>query len=234
MYGYKARIGLIIPSLNNVIEPEFNAMKPDGVSIHATRVLLTEGTLDGEKKMLEGTEDAAKLIASAGVDIIAYACTSGSLLKGVGWDQELIGTIERITGIPATTTTTAVMRVFKEFRVNQVAVATPYPKELNQLEKEFFEAHGIRVMKMKGLGLTNVTDVLPETVYELACEVDTPEAEAVFISCTGLKTITVIEKLEADLHKHVFSSNTATLWDVLKRLGIREQIQGCGKLLATL
>ncbi|GAI95882.1 unnamed protein product, partial [marine sediment metagenome] len=174
MYGYRAKIGLIVPSINDAIEPEFNAMKPDGVSVYATRVLLTEGTIEGEKRMLEGTEEAVSLIASAGVNIIAYACTTGSLIRGVGWDQELINTIEGIAGIPATTTSTAVMRVFKELRINKVALVLPYPEEINQLEKEFFEAQGISVVNMKELGLTDMRGVLPETVYELAHEVDTP------------------------------------------------------------
>jgi len=231
MYGNRARIGLIVPSINDVIEPEFNAMRPDGVSVHSTRVLLTEGTIEGLKKMSEGTEEAARLIAGAGVNVIAYACTTGSLLKGPGWDQELINTIERITGVPTTTTSTAVMKVFREFGISKVAVATPYPKELDKLEKEFFEAQGINVVKMKGLGHKDLRGLPLEVAYELACEVDVPEAEAVFISCTAFKTITVIEKLEEVLHKYVFSSNVATMWDVLRILGIYEPIMGYGKLL---
>ena len=237
MYGYKARIGLIVPSPNVVVEPEFNAMKPDGVSVHATRVPLAAGTIEGIKKMDEGIEETARLLVTAGVNIIVLACTTGSLVKGVGWDQKLISTIERITAIPATTTSTAVIHAFRELGISKVAVATPYSEELNQAEKEFFEAHGVTVVNMKGLGIVQaggLRDLPPETTYKLAYEVNTPEADAVFISCTGLKTITVIEKLEENLHKHVFSSNTATMWDVLKRLGIHEQINGFGKLLATI
>ena len=232
MYGYKARIGLIIPSLNSVIEPEFNTMKPDGVSVHATRVLLVDGTIHGLKKMAEGTEEAARLLATAR----AYGCTTGSLLQGVGYDQELVSRIEKITAVPATTTSTAVLRAFRELGVSKVAIATPYSDELNELEKRFFEAHGIKVVNMKGADMhgEDIKRAPPETTYKLACDVNTPEADAIFISCTGFKSITVIEKLEEDLQKYVFSSNTATMWDVLKRLGIREQIQGYGKLFATL
>lgn len=224
---------MIVPSVNNVMEPEFNAMKPEGISIYATRLLLTEGTVEGLKKMSEGVEEAARLIADAGVTVIAYGCTSGSLIKGVGWDKKLISTIERITAIPATTTSTAVMEVFKKLGVSKVAVATPYPDEVNQLERKFFEDQGINVVSMKGLGITKKEDMqntLPETAYKLACEVDTPEAEAVFISCTGFKSLTVIEELEKVLGKYVFSSNTATMWEVLNRLGISNQVRNYGKL----
>ena len=237
MYGDKARIGLIVPSTNTVAEPEFNAMKPDGVSVHATRVLLASGTMEGLRKMDEGVEEAAQLLASAGVNIIALACTTGSLIKGIGWDQEIISTIERKTSIPATTTATAVINAFRELGIGKVAVATPYNEELNQAEEEFFEAHGVKVVNMKGLGVVQaggLRDLSPETTYKLACEVNTTDADAVFISCTGFKTITVLEELEESLHKCVFSSNTATMWDILKKLGIHGQINGLGKLMMRL
>ena len=183
--------------------------------------------------MAEGTEKAAQLLATAGVNVIAYACTSGSLVGGVGWDQQLISRIEKATAIPATTTATAVIRACEELGVSKVAVATPYREEINQAEEEFLEAHGIKVVNIKGLTLhgENLRSTPTETAYNLACEVDTPEADAVFISCTGFKSITVIEQLEAKLQKYVFSSNTATMWDVVKKLGLGEPIKGYGQLL---
>ncbi len=127
MYGWKARVGLIIPSLNTTIEPEFNTMKPDGVSIHATRLLyVPASSVLGLKQMAEGVEEAARLLATAGVNIIAYGCTTGSLVKGIGGDEELVARIEKTTGIPATTTATAVIRAFRELVISRVAVASPY------------------------------------------------------------------------------------------------------------
>lgn len=231
MYGVRARIGLLVPAINGIVEPEFNAMKPEGVSVHATR-LPYEGTFEGLESMATGIEDAAKLLVTGGVSVIAYACTAGSLVKGAGWDQELIKRIEAATGLPATTTSTAVIKALKEFGVRKVAVATPYGEDFNRVEKQFFEAHGIKVLRIKGLDIHGeVLRSTPiETAYNLAREVNMPEADAVFISCTGFKSITVIEKLEKELRKPVFSSNTATMWDVLKKLGIKDPIRGYGKL----
>lgn len=132
MYGWKARIGLMIPSGNVAIEPEFNAMKPAGVSVHAARLLLrAPANVENLERMAEDTEKAAELLATAGVSIITYACTTGSLIKGVGWDEELIRRIENTSGIPASTTATAVVRASKELGVGKVAIATPYSEELN-------------------------------------------------------------------------------------------------------
>ncbi len=233
MYGWRARIGLILPAINTTMEPEFNAMKPKDVSVHATRLLLRTGLdrrAEALKTMARGTEGAAELLAAAKVNIIAYGCTTGSLAGGIGWDEELIRRIERLTGIPATTTSTAVLQAFKALGVSKVAIATPYVEELNEMERLFLEAHGIKVLNIRGLGGPD-SNRRPEITYKLACEVDTPEAEAVFISCTGFKSITIIEKVERQLQKHVFSSNTATMWGVLRRLGIKDEIKGYGKLL---
>jgi maleate isomerase len=231
MYGARARIGLIVPSVNTVLEQEFNAMSPKEVSIHSTR-LPFRSDIEGLKQMAAGVQEAAKLLASAGVNVIVYGCTAGSLVKGIGWDSELVNQIEAATGIPATTTATAVIKAFKELAVSKVAVATPYSEEFNQLEKQFFEAHAVKVVNMKGLEMRgeDLRRSLPETTYKLACEVNTSSADAVFISCTNFKAITVIEKLEEDLKKYVFSSNTASMWEVSKKLGITEQIKGYGKL----
>lgn len=239
MYGERARIGLIVPSCNPIMEPEFNAMKPEGVSVLATRVFLAGSTTETVKSLMrmdEETGRAAELLATAGVSIIAYGCTTGSMVGGLGWDQELINRIERTTNIPTTTTATAVMRAFRELGIEKVSIATPYGEELDRLEREFFEANGIKVVKIKGLSLNSQGMWLapPETTCELACEVNTPEVDAVFISCTNFKSVTVIEKLEEKLQKYVLSSNIATMWDVLKRLGIHDQIKGYGKLMQRL
>ena len=235
MYGWKARIGLMIVASNAIIEPEFNAMVPRDVSVHVTR-MLHERSIEGLKRMAAYTEDAARLLSHAGVDIIAYACTAGSLIEGVGGDQDLSRRIEAATGIPATTTSTAVINAFRELRINKVSVACPYTEEVYQAEKAFFEANGVKVLAIKSLDLfrEGLRRSPPEATYDIACEVNTPEAEAVFISCTALKSITVIEKLEERLQKPVFSSNTALMWDILKKLGVREPIEGYGSLLTRL
>lgn len=234
MYGWRARVGLIIPSLNVTIEPEFAWMAPEGVSFHTTRVLLERGTPDQLERMAGEAEGAARLLATAGVDLIVYACTSGSLIKGLGWDLEIIRSIESATGIPAFTTSTAVIEAFKFMEVSGVSVGTPYIDEVNRIEKEFFEAHGIKVPYIEGLGYTKGEQLHaepPETAYRLGKKVNRPEADSVFLSCTDFKTIEIIAPLERDLGKPVMSSNTVTMWAVLRRLGIRDEIGDYGELL---
>lgn len=237
MYGWRARIGLIIPSLNVTIEPEFNHLAPQGVSTHATRLLFEKGTAEDLEKMAEDTDKATRLLATACVDVIAYACTSGSLVKGLGWDREIIKLIEKTSGKPATTTSTAAIEAFQELGVTRVAVATPYIDELNHKEKAFFEGHGVEVVSLEGLGYTSGEDLHrepPATAYRLAKKVDRPSADCVFISCTDFKSIEVLDVLEKDLGKPVLCSNTVTMWAVLRQLGLRQPILGYGEILKRL
>ncbi|MEM3734788.1 MAG: aspartate/glutamate racemase family protein [Nitrososphaerales archaeon] len=235
IYGSKARLGFILPSLNVTAEPEFNRMTPSGISIHVTRVPFRSGTVEELERMNTELEDAAALLATAKVNVIVYACTTGSLFKGLGWDTEIIRRIEMESGIPATTTSTAVVQAFKTLGVEKIVVATPYSDTLNIKEKEFLEAHGIRVLNIKGLGFIEGEDLHtqpPTITYNLARKVNLPNAEAVFISCTDFKSISVIAKLESELKKPVVSSNTATMWAALRKVGYKGAISGYGRLLS--
>jgi len=234
MYGWRAKIGIIIPSLNNTMEPELNRIAPRGVAVYCTRLLLEKGLPDNLEKLATDTEKAADLLKTADVTGILYGCTSGSLIKGAGWDHEIIRRIESRVGIPATTTSTAVIEAFKELKVKSVAVATPYVDEVNRIEKDFFEAHGVKVVHIQGLGYTTGEELhkeSPESAYLFARKADRKEAECLFISCTDFAAIEVLNVLEQDLGKPVMSSNTASLWGILKKLEVKERIEDFGEIL---
>ncbi|MEM2430216.1 MAG: aspartate/glutamate racemase family protein [Nitrososphaerales archaeon] len=237
MYGWRGRIGLLIPSSNTTMESELWKVVPDGVSIHVARMRLIEATIESLKEMVNDALKAADDLATADVNIILYGCTTGSLIGGVKWEQELSEKIRLRTGIKTITTAFAVNEALKELSIKSVAVATPYINELNEREKLFLEECGFKVVKIKGLNILKNTEIgkQPSWVsYKLAKDVYTPEADGIFISCTNFRTFDILEKLEIDLNKPVVSSNSASLWLALKELGVRERIKGYGKLLATL
>ncbi len=232
MYHTRARIGILVPSGNTITEIEFNALKPEGISVHAARMHGTAPTVESLTRMNQYIETATELIAAARPQVIAFACTTGSLLEGFGSDGQIIQRIEKVAKVPATTTATAVIRAFRELGIRKVSVGTPYNEELNLREKDFFEKSGIEVLTIQGLNLGREMDEIAlERVTNLAREVNRPEADAVFLSCTNLKAVPLLEPLEKELGKYVFSSNVATFWDVMRILGVKEPIQGRGKLL---
>lgn len=235
MYGWKGRIGVLIPAPNTTTEPEFNRMAPEGVSIHATRMALKDATPPALMRMEKEIYKAASLMAQAKPDVLVMACTSGSFIKGVGYDRKLIEKVTRQTQVKTLTSSTAVIAALKLLGITKVAVATPYVDEVNAKEKEFIEENGIRVTCMKGLGRASGMGLLePHVAYKLAIEVDSLEAEGVFISCTNFRTIEILEALEKNRGKPVISSNQASMALALRALGIRQEVRGFGSLFAAL
>lgn len=234
MYGWRGRIGLIIPSSNTTMEPEFWRMAPEGVSIHAARMRLSTVTVDELVEMEEDAVRAAQLLATAHVDILVYGCTTGSLVKGPGHDRKIAEKLARATGVKAITTATAVLEALEELGARRIALATPYIEEINRKEVEFLESQGYKVVDLKYLGIRENTEIgkqTPRTAYRLARSLDTGRADVVFISCTNFRSIEVVGLLEKDLGLPVFSSNTATMWLTLREMGLREPLRGYGKLL---
>jgi maleate isomerase len=228
------KFGLIIPSSNTIMEAEFWRMASGCATVHTARMRLRKITVDDLEEMEEMTIEASMLLADAEVDVIGYGCTSGSFFKGKGHDREIEEKITEITGIPAVATAKAVIEALGELHINRVCVATPYKEEINRLEKKYLEQNEIDVLKIKGLNIVHNTEVgskEPSAAYELAKEVHKLETQGIFISCTNFRTIEVIERLEKELKVPVISSNTATLWAMMKKAGNERKIKGYGRLL---
>lgn len=237
MYGWRGRIGLMIPSSNTTMEEEFRRLLPDGVSLHTARMRLKKATVDELENMEKYMDEAANELADAKVDILVFGCTTGSLIKGYGYDLKLNSRMTEITGIPSVTTATAVIEALRELDINSVCIATPYIKELDEREKKFLEDNGFNVINIKGLGIVDNIEIGkldPLVAYRLAKEVYNPKCDGIFISCTNFRTIEIIEKLELDIGKPVISSNQATFWAALKRLKIKDKIENYGSLLRRL
>jgi len=216
------------------MEPEFYRMAPGGVSIHTARMRLVETTAESLFEMAKDAERAAALLATAEVDVIVYGCTTGSLVGGVKWEENLVQRIEDGTGVPTLSTSGAVVDAINALNVKRVAVATPYTDDLNRLEVAFLKSHGIEVTDIKGLSLVMNVDigrtdgaVVRELVRAVA-----DGADAVFISCTNLPTVDLIEPLEAELQRPVVTSNQASMWAALRGSGITG-IEGYGELLGS-
>jgi maleate cis-trans isomerase len=228
------RVGLIIPSVNATIEPEFAWVAQDGISFHAARIMLRETTPEGLRSMNEGVESAARLLASLSPDAVAYACTSGSFLEGRARLSAQIDAISNVVGCPVVATSAALIDALAALGIRRVALATPYLDAINRVERAFLEDHRVDVVSVRGLGLSGaaIREVAPETVLALACDADCEAAEAVFVSCTDLRALEVVDALEARLQKPVLTSNQVTLWGLLRTLGRETAIAGFGRLLA--
>lgn len=228
------RLGLIIPSSNTIMESEFWKMIPEGFSVHSSRLRLKEVTVEELELMEKRVEDAALKLADAEIDIIGYGCTSGSLFKGLGHDKSIEKRIERVAGLPAIATAGAVVSALRTLNMKEVCVATPYTDQINNLEEKFLSLSGFRVVDLKGLGMKKNLEIgrlSSEVAYKLVMGLEYAGADGVFVSCTNLATADIIEKLERVTQRRVVSSNTATLWAMLKKCQVSAEIKGFGSLL---
>src|ERR671938_828597 len=130
-----ARVGLLVPSSNTTVEPEFYRALPRSVTLHTARLYLTRIAPESILKMVEDMEAQAKLLASADVDVIVLGATAPSFLKGLGYDRELIQKIENATGKPATTTSTALIEAIRHMRARRVVLASAYDDKVNGIAK---------------------------------------------------------------------------------------------------
>lgn len=235
-YGWRGKIGLIVPSTNTINEPEFSRMAPEGVTIHTARVLLLgKATNESYFEMANALGRAAKELATAEVDVVAYGCTSGSIICPL---PELLADMSNETGTPATAAAGAVVHALRALGAKRVAVATPYVRFVNDSEQKFLEDYGFSVTSLHGLELGETQEerrgigrVPPGHVYAMARKVDRPDADAIFISCTNLATLDVIADIERDLGKPVVTSNQACFWACMRLMGLSTPVSGYGRLL---
>jgi len=228
----RRKLGVLVPSSNVTMEYEMPMMAPPGVSFHFSRIPQTEDTEEQLAAMIDYIPEKSKLLAHARVDAIAFGCTSGSFVKGVGYDKRVIEAIKNSTGIMATTTSTAVVEALKITGLKRLSVGAPYLDSIMDKLKDLLEKNGFEVVKIKGLNmLCGEGDLSLDATYNLIREIDHPNSDGIFISCTDFKTVELLDILESDFGKKVISSNQATMWKLLRLSGMKTPVCGFGSLL---
>ena len=238
-YGPRARLGLIVPPTNTVNEAEWARLMPEGVTFHSHRMPLHTDAESGPGRaaLLADLEAVFALLGQCGADVIAYACTAGSMVTPA---DALPGELTARTGRAAVTTAAAIVAALRALGVRRLAVATPYAQALNDHEAHFLADHGFEVLKLAGLGIgaggpreyPRIARTPLEAVAAHARGAMVPGAEALLISCTDFPTLPLIAPLEAELGVPVVSSVTATLWAALREAGIADAPAAGGRLFA--
>lgn len=235
-YGWRARIGLIVPSPNTVSETEFWRMAPDGVTIHTTRMLYRGDESDDPlRDMEQHLPRVIDELRGLEVDVVAYGCTASALKTP---HEETRDQIAHAVERPTVTTMGSVLEAFRALGVTRIAVGSPYTDAINEAERRYFESQGLTVTADEGVMLFEAQkrgrhmNLVPgDAVEALAERIDSAEAEAIFLSCSDMATLDTIDRLEAKLGKPVVTSAQATFWAALRAAGIDDRIEGCGRLL---
>ncbi len=238
MYGWRGRIGLLVPSINNTMEPEFWRIAPEGVSVSTARIA---GGRHGTPEELRGMEKesraAAARVANTEPNVVVYGCTSGSFFEGPEWNRMICDELTKITGAPTITTAGAMVECMTRNGHNKVDVVTPYVELTNERLKQFLRAYGVEVTSLATFDMLDMFDhakIRPDEIYQRVKETVTEDSTAVFVACTQLRALEVVDMLERDLGKPVYSANQASAWLAYEALGIDPGISNCGSLLRSL
>jgi maleate isomerase len=235
MLGRNGMVGLIVPSNNNVVLPEFYAALPEGVTAYETRMRVAgDLTFEAVRKMTEDAEAAAELLHQTGVDLICYCCMASTIIKGLEWEQALLARFADKAPIGVVSANSALIDALTTIRARRLALVTPYPESLNALLPEFFAAVGFEVKTIAGPQIQDVSAVRkfsPDRLHQMARELMLDGVDAVCLLATDMETFAIIDRLEHDLGLPVLTSNQALLWSTLRAFGIEAPVEGFGRLL---
>ncbi len=236
MYGWRSTIGFMLPSSCLVYEQEFLRITRDldGVIGVPARLLITQCDAAGLVSMNQHIDLAARQLATCDPDIVVYMCTSGSFMDGDAGEAAISRRIGEIVGRPVMTTSRAVLVALRKLKLKRVAMLTPYDQDLTMREVKWLGAHGIEVIDHHFLDIPENLDrggQFPEESFRHARRLRWDDADGLFLSCANVRTLEIIEALEQHIGKPVVTSSIATTWLALRSTGVRDTVNGFGRLL---
>jgi maleate isomerase len=214
----RARIGLIIPSVNTLSEPQFNRFAPEGLGIHVARARVAGQWKRPLPEMAGEIATSAQLLADCSPDLIVFHCTDTSMSQGPQGEGKILDIVRDATGIEAVATSRLVLEALQALGLKRVTLLTPY--QSNRAIIDYLNASGIEAVRDVALKLAPMDfgAVTPAQWAELAAENDGPDVDGVFLSCTNTTQIEAIADIERKLGKPVVNSNQAVLWGCLRKL----------------
>ena len=230
-----ARIGAVVPVSNTNFEPDMVMLRPAGVSLHFMRAggydLDEIPDSDQMRRFAAASLDPVlEALGAARPDVVLYGCTSATLCHGPQYDAEFRARIEAKAGVAAVTAAGALVEALADLGVRSVGFCSPYTERLNSEAGDFLAASGFGVVHGAYIGedLDNYGQgaLMPDAVFDLGVRADHVDADAVVLSCTDMRAVEVIERLEDALDKPVVTSNQAIMHAAIKRLGLPDRVPG--------
>jgi len=229
------RIGLLALSTDLTIERDFQSIchsLPINLfvnRIHNENPLTKENLLKMYDQLESITE---KILPGEKINTVAYGCTSGTIAIGEDKVKEKIQLAK--PGCHVTTPITSAIKAFNKMNVKKIAVFTPYPESVNKTISEYLIKKNINVMSFSTFNLDLDVDfarVDPKYLSEILTKLNINDADALFVSCTALPALEILDEVEKKINKPVFSSNQTLIWDTIRSVGCKSSVEGYGKLL---
>ncbi|MDP6874315.1 MAG: arylmalonate decarboxylase [Alphaproteobacteria bacterium] len=239
--GWRAKIGVVTPATNTIVEPEFHAMAPLGVTNHTARFLIPNMALnsneDFEQLVVEikaTLDDAIDGLTPALVDHVIIGISAESFWDGAEGADILQKRLEAKAGCTMTLGSAAARAALEAVGAKRLGVVTPYWPVADERVRHYFGQCGFEIMALKGLKANspvNIAEQSEETLRQAMVEVNTPEVDAIIQVGTNLGMAQLAGEAERWLGKPVIAINTALYWHALRQNGINDKIPGWGRLL---
>ena len=229
------RVGLIALASDFMIERDFiNVIKDREIDFFVNRIecynpLTRENLIKMSNKV---TEVAKDILPNQDIDCVVYGCTSGTIAAGYNSIEKKVKAAKPMADV--TTPSTAAIKALKKLNIKKISLFTPYSKKLNDEVLDYFKTEGFEVTSNSYFDIEadyDIGKVDQDYLYEVLSQINLNGAEALFVSCTALPVLPIIEKLEKKLKTIVLSSNQTLIWNTLKSIGVKNKINGFGKLL---
>jgi len=231
------RVGLVLLSTDHTTERDFaRLVDPADVGVYANRIVF-ENPANKENLLRTGprlTDGAAQILPDEDLDVLIYSCTSASAVLG----NELVAKQMNAAKPNATcvTPSSAAFDAFAAVGARRVSVLTPYTAHVTGELCQYFAANGLDVVSAQCMGISDdreIARVSEDCIIESAIAAMASEAEALFVSCTALRSAGCVAQIEDKIGKPVVTSNQAMIWRTLRHLGLKPKIGGIGQLFET-
>lgn len=228
------KIGLITLGSDFRIEKDFNnVIYGRDVDLYVNRIhCYNPLTNEMLAKMADDITDVTKdILPDQKIDCVAYGCTSGTIAAGYDVIEKNVKLAKPEAKV--TTPITSAIKALKAFNINKVSVFTPYTKSINDSVINYFNKENIAVNGLTYFDIESDLDigkVDEEYLFEVLSKINLEDSEALFVSCTALPVLSIIDKLEKKMNKVILSSNQTLIWESLNAIGYKNSIEGFGKL----
>ncbi|MEQ6903314.1 hypothetical protein [Nocardioides sp. YIM 152588] len=240
--GYRAKFGVIAPSTNTIVQPEFDMMRVPGVTSHYGRILIRDGRIADDEGMQNllvqiraAMDDCVEGVMTMEPDYMVMGMSAETFWDGVEGNRQFVQQIKNLSGgLGVATGAEACERALNLFGAKKIGIVTPYTPIGDENVRKFFTELGFEVGRIKGFSCESavaIAHVSEDQLREAILEVDGPDVDAIVQCGTNLCMTELADEAERWLGKPVIAINAATWWMALRENGIEDKIHGYGSLL---
>ena len=238
MFGWRARVGYISPTVMEVLPYEFYRFAPPGVGLVGTTCSIDDWKPDEFEKGLAQVKGAATYLGSRKVDYIIHGGGPLVVSRGKGYEDTIVREIEAVSGVPATTGVRSALEAMRHMGSKRIAIASCYPPGHNEALTNFLSSFGLEIVRAEGTDMPfrDIQKQSPEEIYRFALGVAARAkgCDTIYLPCPQWQGAQAVEAIEQDTGLNAIAYTHANFFCAFRTLGIGAPIRGHGKLLASL